>query len=138
MTHGMPKGVPQKVREKDLTAFYESKGKEVITPVKLGPNKLDSSVIPKVHEMLDKMNECFKDTLHMEENMEQICKDFETVCNLDKIRYSLGYTSVDDVKNMKLSDVMDTLTRVYDYKPQEKVNDKTVEQELGEMDLAEL
>lgn len=138
MTHGMPKGEPQKVREKDLTAFYESKGKEVRTPIKLGPNKLDHNVIPNVHKMLDKMNECFKDTLHMEENMEQICKDFQTVCTLEKISYSLGYESGDDVKNMKLSDVMDTLTQVYDYKPQEKVNDKTVEQELGEMDLAEL
>ena len=136
MQSGMVKGKPDKTREKKIEAFYETKGKPEKTKVNLGPNKLNRDVIPKVHQMLDKMNESFKDTLLMEETMDEICANFKTVCNLEKIAYSLGYPSTDDVKNMRLSDVMDTLSQVYEYQPpKENVNNKTVDQELKEMDF---
>ena len=136
MQSGMVKGKPDKTREKKIEAFYETKGKPEKTKVNLGPNKLNRDVIPKVHQMLDKMNESFKDTLLMEETMDEICANFKTVCNLEKIAYSLGYPSTDDVKNMRLSDVMDTLSQVYQYQPsKENVNNKTVDQELKEMDF---
>ena len=135
MRIGLTTGVKQKDKENELNTFYENKGKPVKMPVKLGPNKLDRNVIPHVHKMLDKINENFKDSLRMEDTIEEVSADFNNVFNKEQIAYSLGYNSVNDVKNMRLSDVVSTLTQVYGYQPKENVNTKSVEQEIKEMDV---
>ncbi|MBR5597081.1 MAG: hypothetical protein IKW30_06720 [Lachnospiraceae bacterium] len=137
---GVNIGWQNKYKENGLNTFYENKGKSEKTTVDLGPNKLDRNVIPEVHKMLDKINENFKDSLRMEDTIGEVSKDFEFVFNEAQIAYSLGYKSTDDVKNMKLSDVVNTLTQVYGYQPKENVNakdinTKTIEQEIQEMDV---
>ena len=135
MQFGFTTGRRDKDKEKDLNTFYENKGKPEKTTVNLGPNKLDRNVIPQVYKILDKINEKFKDSLRMEDTIGEVSKDFEFVLNKEQIAYSLGYKSTDDVKDMKLSDVVNTLTQVYGYQPKENVNTKTVEQEIQEMDV---
>ena len=137
MQVGMEQSAPQKENEQELAAFYASGGKPGKVPAKLGNIVPDPKTAPHVLKMISAMDENFSGSLRLDDTVGEICDKFKDVCSIDKIAYSMGYGAKggDQVKDMRLLDVMNTLAKTYGYQPKGNVKQKTVDQELKEMDV---